>query len=117
MPSDGSAAPQKIAGDPLYDDISPHYIAGGRQFTWTRSVRNLDMGADTPAVMIANADGTHVHAFSPAVSAGAHLLGTDTGTNRGFDCAWIPGAAAAGPSTAFFGFALVIFAVIRRRRG
>ncbi|HEY2747863.1 MAG TPA: hypothetical protein VGL86_24745 [Polyangia bacterium] len=118
MPSDASAAPQKIAGDPLYDDTSPRYIAGGRQFTWSRTQRNRDMVADTPAVMIANADGTHVHAFVPTPASGERVIATEIGANRGYDCSGVPGTAGATATTAFIGaLALLLLALRPRRRG
>ena len=117
VPSDGSSQPQKLVGDPLYDDTSPRYIAAGRQFTWTRTPRHLDMGADTPAVMIANADGSHVHAFVPSTAAGERLVGADVGANRGFDCSWVPGMVGASASTALFAVATLLLLAFRRRRG
>ncbi len=117
VPADGSAAAQKIAGDPLYDDISPRFIAGGRQFIWTQEPRGLDMGADTPAILIANADGTHVRSFTPPAAAGETVLRSDIGANRGFDCSWVPGSAGAGAATASLGAAaLLLLALVRRRR-
>lgn len=115
VPADGSAAAQKIAGDPLYDDISPRFVALGRQFIWTRTPRNMDMGADTPAIMIANADGTHVRALTSDGN-GDRVLSTDVGANRGYDCEGVPGAASAGGASATVGVALLLLMGLRRRR-
>lgn len=115
VPADGTAAAQKLVGDPLYDDISPRFVAGGRQFIWTQTPRHLDMGADTPAILIANADGTHIRAFTPAGPAGETVLGTDVGANRGYDCSWTPGAVTAG-ATSGIGFAMVLVLLALRPR-
>jgi hypothetical protein len=119
VPSDGSSPAVMVAGDPLYDDIAPRFIAGGRQFMWTRAPRVLDMGADTPSIMFANADGTHVRAFVPGGAAGETVLRSDIGSNRGFDCSWAPGSVAAGGATASLAAAsmLLLLALRRRRRG
>ena len=117
VPSDGSSAAQPIAGDPLYDDIEPRFIAGGRQFMWTRAPRMMDMGADTPAIMFANADGTHVRSFTPGAATGETVMRSDIGANRGFDCSWAPGsAAAAGGATASLAAAMLLLLALRRRR-
>ena len=76
----------------------------------------MDMGADMPAVMIANADGTHVHAFVPQAAAGEAILATAVGANRGFDCSWVPGGAGAGAPVAVFAAALLLIVALHRRR-
>jgi len=116
VPADGSAAAQQIAGDPNYDDVSPRFVAGGRQFIWTQAPRRLDMGADTPAIFIANADGTHVRGYTPSVAAGETLFRSDVGSNRGFDCSWTPGAAGASAATIAFGIAALLLLALRPRR-
>jgi len=116
VPADGSANAQKFVGDPLYDDYNPRFVAGGRQFIWTQAPRHFDMGADTPAIMIANVDGTHIRAFTPAGPAGETVLGTDVGANRGYDCSWIPGAASASAGMAIAGAAILLLLAFRPRR-
>jgi hypothetical protein len=116
VPADGSASAQKFVGDPLYDDINPRFVAGGRQFIWSQTPRRLDMGADTPALMIANADGTHIRSFTPTGAAGETIVGTAAGANRGYDCSWIPGAVSASAGMAFAGAALLLLLAFRPRR-
>jgi WD40-like Beta Propeller Repeat len=115
VPSDGSAPPHKIVGDPLYDDIGPRYIAGGRQFIWSRAPRGLDMGADTPTIMIANADGTHVRALNPPVGPGETLALAHVGVNRGFECSWTPGSAAVPATGVLLGLGLLLLAYVTSR--
>jgi hypothetical protein len=116
VPADGSSAAQRIAGDSAYDDVEPRFIAGGRQFMWTRAPRMLDMGADTPAILFANADGTHVRTFTPGAATGETVLRSDIGANRGFDCSWIPGSAGSSAATpACVLAALLLLALVRRR--
>jgi len=117
VPADGSAAAVKVAGDPLYDDIAPRWIAGGRQFLWTQAPRLLDMGADTPAIFFANFDGSHVRSFTPAATAGERVIRSDTGVNRGFDCSGVPGAVATGAPLALLLLGLVLSLAISRSRG
>jgi hypothetical protein len=116
VPSDGSSPAVKIAGDPLYDDISPRYIAGGRQFMWTRAPRRTDMGADTPAIMFANANGTHVREYVATGAAGELVLRSDIGANRGFDCSWAPGSVAASSATLSLAAVTLLLLGLRRRR-
>lgn len=117
VPSDGSSPTQKLLGDPLYDDVSPRFIAGGRQIVWTRKPRFMDMGADTPAIMIANSDGTHVRALTSKPATGETVVGTDVGSNRGFDCSGAPGAVAGGGAgTAALAAVAWLLSLRRRRR-
>ena len=37
LPADGSAAPTFFAGDPMVDDLGPHWLANGRQLFWTQA--------------------------------------------------------------------------------
>lgn len=62
-PTDGSAAPKRLAGAPSAIDFAPRWVSGGRQFVWTRFVLNADAGIAGEVageeLWIANADGTH----------------------------------------------------------
>jgi MYXO-CTERM domain-containing protein len=74
------------------------------------------MGADTPAIMIANSDGTHVRALVPPTASGERLLATDAGANHGFDCSWMPGAVGTSAATAVLGLLVLALLALRPRR-
>jgi hypothetical protein len=90
VPTDGSAAPIKFAGDPDFDEVGPRFVAGGRQVVWTQAT---DMLPSTGSgVMIANADGTHARSLyaqgnGASVSAGSNLGTACSYGDRGSPCA------------------------------
>jgi hypothetical protein len=116
VPSDGSSMPQKLAGDPVVDDLEPRFIAGGRQILWTQAATSVDADPNAIAgtLMVANADGTHVRRYQPTVS-GMQVSVIDSGMNRAFECSGAPGSATAGAGTALFALALLALGLARRR--
>jgi hypothetical protein len=87
VPSDGSAPLVKFAGDPLVDDLGPHWLAGGRQVWWTQGAIT-DGGVAGGGIVIANADGTHVRALRGETTAGGVSTVVLAGSNSGVSCAY-----------------------------
>ncbi len=110
VPSDGSAPPRKFAGDPMFYDLGPRWVAGGRQIVWTQA-------ADTEpprggGLMIANSDGTHVHSLYQE-GANSRVIG---GSNQGTSCAYSGAARRWDLSLASVLLALAAMACRRRWR-
>jgi MYXO-CTERM domain-containing protein len=121
VPVDGSAAPRRVAGDPMFIDAGPRFVAGGRQIVWTRlGVVPMDggSGADLPqssALMLANLDGTNVRTLVDVTARAGETHMAIGGLNMGNSCAVGGGAASAGGMAVL---AVVVLAgLARRRRG
>ncbi len=118
LPSDGSSAPVFFAGDPLVDDLGPHWLANGRQLFWTQAGAGVSgSGVRGAGLVIANADGTHQRSLYAERSSG----GVDTivlgGSNSGISCAY--GGALTGGAGTLLLLLAGLFAIwyARRSRG
>jgi hypothetical protein len=119
VPVDGSAAPARIAGDATLPDMSPHFIAGGKQIVWTQFSKPPIVGSNVqlPAaasLMMANADGTGSRMLLGGTNTPGEFHYVFAGGSLGNSCAIGGGTASAGA------FAVLAFAValglLRRRR-
>jgi hypothetical protein len=123
---DGTIAPHKFLGDTNErTNFGPRWMAGGRQIVWTQSTMNQlfrgshDFGLGGKGIVIANSDGTHVHALygeTGNLDAGVAPVG---GNNLGFAKCSVASSDFVGATEAVVAglvIALLLFALAVQRR-
>jgi WD40-like Beta Propeller Repeat len=115
LPTDGSGTPRKLAGSPVFEDVGPVFVAGGRQILWTQyNGTNADQGPSGGGLMLIDDDGTHQRSLYGNSHDADNAVLVSSGGNAGFTCDWVAGTAPTGAAVLVVFFVLLL---LRRKTG